>query len=157
MIGDDILHIFRIFACQYRLVQKKGPVLLSTGQAQTGRTFSQLSSFFFARPCTSFAFPRGAGEDDKYRRGVERETVSPRWIRPSVVFPAETEKRNLDRRQRLRNGPSKLCARSRWLDRLRHCGVNDRRNEAVVREKDRNVPTSPARRNFGRSSSFCGD
>ena len=36
----------------YRLVQKKGPVLLSTSQAQRGRTFSQLSDLSFARPCT---------------------------------------------------------------------------------------------------------
>ena len=30
---------------------EKSPVLLNTSQAQTGRTFSQLSSFFFARRC----------------------------------------------------------------------------------------------------------
>ena len=36
----------------YRLVQKKGPVLLSTSQAQRGRTFSQLSDLSFARPCS---------------------------------------------------------------------------------------------------------
>ena len=35
---------------QYSLVQKKGPVLLSTSQAQPGRTFSQLIDLFFARP-----------------------------------------------------------------------------------------------------------
>ena len=34
----------------YRLVQKKGPVLISTSQAQRGRTFSQLSSFFSLDP-----------------------------------------------------------------------------------------------------------
>ena len=38
--------------CNYRLVQKKGPVLLSTSQSQPGRTFSQLSNLSFARPCT---------------------------------------------------------------------------------------------------------
>ena len=35
----------------YRLVQKKGPVLLSTSQAQRGRTFLQLVSLSFAQPC----------------------------------------------------------------------------------------------------------
>ena len=35
-----------------RLVQKKGPVLLSTSQAQPGKTFSQLSNLFFVRFCT---------------------------------------------------------------------------------------------------------
>ena len=34
------------------LCRNKGPVLISTSQAQRGRVFSQLSSLFFARPCT---------------------------------------------------------------------------------------------------------
>ena len=34
------------------LVQKKCPLLLSTSQAQQGRTFSQLSNLSFARLCT---------------------------------------------------------------------------------------------------------
>ena len=36
----------------YRLLRKKGPVLLSTSQAQPGRTSSQLSNLSFAQPCT---------------------------------------------------------------------------------------------------------
>ena len=35
----------------YRLVQKKGPVLLSTSQAEPGITFSQLGDLSFAGPC----------------------------------------------------------------------------------------------------------
>ena len=36
----------------YRLVHKKCPVLLSTSQAQLGRTIAQLSDLSFARLCT---------------------------------------------------------------------------------------------------------
>ena len=40
-----------------RLVRIKCPVLLSTSQAQPGRTFSQLSNLSFAQPCSLLGNP----------------------------------------------------------------------------------------------------
>ena len=54
----------------YRLVQAKCPILLSTSQAQTGRTFSQLSNLSFARLCIK----RCTGRPDRLRHRKRRET-----------------------------------------------------------------------------------
>ena len=51
-----VVAIFILLPSFYWLLQKKGPVLLSTSQAQPDITFSQLSDLFFARLCTFFHF-----------------------------------------------------------------------------------------------------
>ena len=67
-----ILYVFvrelRLYTV-YSLVQKKGPVLLNTSQAEPGRTFTQLSDLSFARPCINF--------------GDRSPSGSRHWPRPS--------------------------------------------------------------------------
>ena len=61
---SDFVYPLPHFHPNYRLVRKKGPVLLSISQVQPGRSFSQLSYLSFAQPCTLVnsltlsAFPR---------------------------------------------------------------------------------------------------
>ena len=55
---NDFVHALQKFSDRKLVTQhiqaccRKGPVLLSTTQAQPGRTFSQLSEFSLPRPCT---------------------------------------------------------------------------------------------------------
>ena len=56
----------------YRLVQKKGPVLLSISQAQPGRNVSQLSDLSFAQPCIATLVSVSEVKDIRSSKRVEK-------------------------------------------------------------------------------------
>ena len=80
----------------YRLVQKKGPVLLSTSQAQRGRTFSQLSDLSFARPCTGSVCQECGDENNASKDWSACKQASERKMIPAIPAKQASAIRAID-------------------------------------------------------------